>query len=345
MHKRGTAPKQIEVFVKNPLVARTLGKGAGVEKIQLAGEAYLGSGPTSSRVVVVDHNGDLDETFEPVGVLASGNGFDVGRRAHVDNFKFHQVNVWALITRALRDLEDEKILGRRVPWAFEGGRLLVIPHAGYWENAFYDRDSGALHFFYFEGKDGRPVYTCLSHDIVTHELGHAVLDGLKPYYNEITSPDVAGFHEYFGDAIAMSSTLSIKEVAKQVALRNKSGLSGPNLISEIATEFGSALYRDQPYLRSGRTPKRMSDVAGNWEEHDYSLVLLGAFYDVLRSIYPRELKRQKRETGKKQIDGGMAVAALIDAARFTSRLMLRAVDCSRTRATRARSDCATICAT
>jgi hypothetical protein len=31
--------------------------------------------------------------------------------------------------------------------------------------AFYDRKTGALHLFYFEGPDGKPVYTCLSQSI------------------------------------------------------------------------------------------------------------------------------------------------------------------------------------
>ena len=27
--------------------------------------------------------------------------------------------------------------------------------------------------------------------VITHELGHAILDGLKPYYNEVSSPSTA----------------------------------------------------------------------------------------------------------------------------------------------------------
>ena len=124
------------------------------------------------------------------------------------------MNVWAIIEQILTLLEDDEALGRPVPWASGLGRLLVLPHAGYQDNAFYDRDTGALHLFYFEGPDGKPVYTCLSHDIVAHELGHAVLDGLKPGYNEVSSPETAGFHEYFGDAIAMLASLNNREIAQ-----------------------------------------------------------------------------------------------------------------------------------
>ena len=66
-----------------------------------------------------------------------------------------------------------------IPWAFEGNRLIVVPHAGYGQNAYYDRQSKSLQFYYFD-KDGKTVYTCLSTDIVRHEFGHAVLDGVRP---------------------------------------------------------------------------------------------------------------------------------------------------------------------
>ena len=108
-------------------------------------------------------------------------------KSAVDTFQFHQVSVWALLQCALAFFEDPSALGRSIPWAFEGNRLIVVPHAGYGENAFYDRDSKSLQFYYF-GSDGETVYTCLSTDIVNHEFGHAVLDGMRPLFNESTRP-------------------------------------------------------------------------------------------------------------------------------------------------------------
>ena len=40
-------------------------------------------------------------------------------------------------------------MGRTIPWAFEGNRLIVVPHAGYGENAYYDRTSKSFQFYYF----------------------------------------------------------------------------------------------------------------------------------------------------------------------------------------------------
>ncbi|MFG0317689.1 MAG: hypothetical protein ACF8XB_10470, partial [Planctomycetota bacterium JB042] len=223
-------------------------------------------------------------------------------------------------------IEDERALGRRVPWAFPGGRLTIHPHYGYGENAWYDRDAGALCFLSFDAADdGRRVHTCLSHDIVVHELGHAVLDGMKPLYNEVDGPDVAGFHEYFGDALAMSSALTMREVLLAVVRDRPQRLSARNVVSDIALEFGTAA-NGEGALRSGANTKTMRDVRGSWEEHDYSEVLSGVFNDVLVALYEAEIPRALEARRKRTIDGQVAMHALIKAARQTSRMMLRAID-------------------
>ena len=62
--------------------------------------------------------------------------------------------------------------------------------------------SKSLQFYWFEGENGR-VYTCLSSDIVNHEFGHAVLDGLRPYFYESIGAQPAAFHEFLGDLTAI----------------------------------------------------------------------------------------------------------------------------------------------
>src|SRR5262249_4695578 len=139
---------------------------------------------------------------------------------------------------------------------------------------------------------GKPVYTCLSHDIVAHELGHAVLDGLKPGYNEVSSPETAGFHEYFGDAIAMLSSLSNPELARLVTQDAPARLSAKNVVSAIASEFGAAIrgVEKKDYLRGAWNNRKMKDLRGTYEEHDWSEILTGVYYDLLQYLYERNLQ-------------------------------------------------------
>jgi hypothetical protein len=292
------------------------------------------TGPTGPHAVVVDYNADLDTRFAPA-VLQGNRSFrgiaGVSGAKLLDNFQFHQVNMWAIVERTVALIEDQYLMGRPIPWAFGSGRLVLLPHAGYLDNAFYDRDTGALHFFYFQGPDGNPVYTCLSHDVVAHELGHAILDGLKPYYNEVTSPETAGFHEYFGDAVAMMASLSFRETALVVVRGGPAKLKPKNVVSAIASEFGAALrgIPDQAYLRGAWNNRKMKDLRGTFEEHDWSEILTGVYYDVLEWLYPR-FRAQAEADGEPATTRGMrehySMRALSRAATVTAGVMFRALD-------------------
>src|SRR5207247_6635358 len=78
--------------------------------------------------------------------------------------------------------------------------------------AFYSRDDRAFFFGYFMGGNGKPIFTCLSHDIVAHETTHALLDGLRKRYMERSTPDQAAFHEGFADVVAVLSVFSLPDV-------------------------------------------------------------------------------------------------------------------------------------
>ena len=108
----------------------------------------------------------------------------------------------------------------------KGNRLIVVPHAGYGENAFYDRASKSLQFYYF-GSEQDTVFTCLSVDIVNHEFAHAVLDGIRPLYNESSNPQtgalqtnwqqrVVRFAPEFNDARARWAGLTREDVVRGI---------------------------------------------------------------------------------------------------------------------------------
>ena len=188
----------------------------------------LGPGPSGYRVKVVDYDASSQLLYKDLyywsgGPRPTGDPFE-----HVEYHKmppekrreveerllgdpnFHCQNVYAIVMRTLARFEFA--LGRRVAWSTGAHQLHVIPHAFGEANAFYSEEDRALFFGYFPGRDGRMVFTCLSHDVVAHETTHALLDGLRTRYTELSTPDQAAFHEAFGDIVALLSVFSLPEI-------------------------------------------------------------------------------------------------------------------------------------
>jgi hypothetical protein len=99
--------------------------------------------------------------------------------------RFHQLNTYAIAARATELVELE--LGRPLRWGFEGSRLLVVPHAGILENAFYSAKSHSLQFYSFmgNGRRRRAYHTALAHDIVSHKPD---MPSSTPFALATTSP-------------------------------------------------------------------------------------------------------------------------------------------------------------
>lgn len=185
--------------------------------------------------------------------------------------------------------------GAALPWAWNIGGitdpLTVYPRAGVTPNAYYSRSQKALKFFYFTPSGSPdPVYTCRSLDIVAHETGHAVLDGLKPgWLSGGNPPQTGGLHESFGDLTAIFVALSqLDQVEAAIAL-TKANLHDKNFLAALAEQFGSALGFPQG-LRNADNDLKLSQV-GN-EVHAISQVFTGGIYDVLADIFAFEKNRQ-----------------------------------------------------
>ena len=202
-----------------------------------------------------------------------------GIKAVKDNLQFHQVHAWAIVQNALDFYESGFGLGRKILWGFEGSRLIVVPHAGFGENAFYDRQSKSLQFYYFDRGEDR-IYTCLSADIVNHEFGHAVLDGIRPYFNEATTPETAAFHEFAGDLTALLVVFRNNAFREKLGIETEGELYTQNTLTNIADEFGNAV-EGRPYLRSAINDRTMQSLADDQRPHLMSEVLTGAVFEIL----------------------------------------------------------------
>jgi hypothetical protein len=91
-------------------------------------------------------------------------------------------------------------------------------------NAYYSRDQRAVLFGYLPAAGGLPaLYTCLAHDVIAHEVTHAVLDGLRPRLTEPGLPDQPAFHEALADIVAILSVFNQADVVKNLLDVSRSG--------------------------------------------------------------------------------------------------------------------------
>jgi hypothetical protein len=280
-----------DVYFQDPFVTASNAAYDFDEEFAVPWEPGLNDGPTSARFAVVDYDGATETLNPPArwdaesGKFLDTNG-KVLDRTNLGSPQFRQMNVWATLQNALDFFESGFGLGRRIDWGFEGNRLIVVPHAGYGENAFYDRESKSLQFYYFDrGDEGarKRIHTCLSADIINHEFGHAVLDGIRPHYHESVFAETAAFHEFLGDLSAILIAFRNTTFRGQIAEATRGDLDRDNPLSSLAEEFGSNI-GGQPYLRSALNTLKYGDVKGDQRQHYMSQILTGAMFDIIRRL-------------------------------------------------------------
>lgn len=264
---------EIKIFPQDPKVTQT--------PVTVHVRGGLLPGPIGNRIAVFDYNRDRDEVYGAARPKKNGTFPEY----EPDDLRFHQLNAYAITARAAELVERE--LGRDLRWGFAGSRLILLPHAGYMANAFYSEVSHTLQFYTFVPDGTRRVFhTALSHDIVAHEAGHAILDAVRGRYTESLEPETAALHEAVGDLSAMFAALSHDVVKKRVVGPFARGQK--NLVSEIAEHFEG----DNANLRSLiYDPNENFD--GVVEPHHLSLKLSRAIYELLRRIYQKERRARR----------------------------------------------------
>src|SRR5246500_4960729 len=164
-------------------------------------------------------------------------------------------------------------------------------------NAFYDREG--LKFFHGSAA-GRTVFSGESPDVVCHELGHAVLDSLKPQLFDAASIEVAAFHQSFGDMSALLSALQLPSVREGILAETGGVLGRSSRLSRLAEQLAWAIRQSVPSavepdcLRNAtntffyRDPDTLPTTAPatslSSEPHSFSRVFTGAFFEGLAGM-------------------------------------------------------------
>lgn len=215
------------------------------------------------------------------------------------NPRFHAQMVYAVASRVHADFR--RSLGREPGWNFVGSneRLKLYPLGAHEDNAWYDPEAGELRFGYFERQPSGWVSTALMHDIIAHELMHALLDSQRPHFLDPTGPDVFGFHEGFADLMALFQHFQYREPLKAalaasggVLFARKEGERSADWLCRIARQFGAADGLDA-LRRADRKAIELS-YREDLEEHDMGELLLSAVFDAFDTLFRRRTARLRR---------------------------------------------------
>jgi hypothetical protein len=293
---RQTPPtrRPLKIFAFDPMLGRRAG---GKVTIDIPNEASLTPGPVGSRVEVIDYDGANDCFYTPVNLndpaILMQNGLDPTG----SDPRFHQQMVYAVAMKVLENFD--KALGRKIK--FRGNRRLrIFPHAFHGANAFYEPKLLAILFGYFRADrknpgpnlPGQTVFTCLSHDIIAHEMTHALVDRMRHYFREPSNHDVIAFHEGFSDIVAIFQHFSFPAILRDHIQETRADLRSPNNLVKLASEFGYATGKGEA-LRSavdggGGPDPRLYQT--KFEPHERGSILVAAVFDAFFTIYQQRIK-------------------------------------------------------
>lgn len=205
---------------------------------------------------------------------------------------------------ALRRTADfwGSVVPQKTKWEV-GKTLPVILDDGVDLNAFYTRggfgDAPGLHFFH-DSVAGRTYFSGESPDVVCHEMGHAVLDAIRPQLFDVQSIEAAAFHESFGDMSAILSVLQVSSFRQIVLNETQGTINRSSRLSRLAEQLGAAIRIQHPdavdpdCLRNAansffyRDPQTIPPSAPasqlSSEPHSFSRVFTAAFLDALAGI-------------------------------------------------------------
>jgi hypothetical protein len=209
-------------------------------------------------------------------------------------------------------------------WSTQNAALQVTLVAGDSLNANYTRFAGLR--FYQATVRNIVVFSGESPDVVVHELGHAVLDAVRPELFNAASIEAAAFHEAFGDMSSMLAALQLPTVRQKLLQETNGRLNANSRLSRLAEQLGWAIRQRAPeavdsdclrnaanrffYQPPETLPTTAPAIRLSSEPHSFARVFTGAFLDafarmlqIVGAVNEANLLTVARDLGQLLVDG------------------------------------------
>lgn len=279
--------RRLRTFAFDPMSTRLSGRYL---TLGVPFEPHLQPGPCGDLLQVVDFDATRDQWYEPVDLDAGAVLAQDGLRPSEGDPRTHQQVVYAVAMSVLERFE--RFLGRRFRWRADE-KLRLVPHAFEGRNAFFDPERRAVLFGYYraDGRDpgpnlpGQVIFTCLSSDIVAHEVTHAIVHRLRRLYSQATNPDVFALHEAFADLVALFQHFVHRDVVLDAVAATSGDLRDNSGLLELACEFGESSGRGGALRSAIGTPRTPDRFRAATEPHERGACLVAAVFDAYLDLY------------------------------------------------------------
>lgn len=287
--------RRLRAYAFDPMSTRLHGR---VLTLDIPFERDLQKGPMGTLLQVVDYDATRHVWYHPVdldhpALLAQG-----GMAPSERDPRAHQQIVYGVAMSVIERFE--RFLGRRFEW--RGSKpLRLIPHAFEGRNAYFDPHRGAVVFGYFLADDSpgpnlprQVVFTCLSTDIIAHEVTHALVHRLRRYFTEATNPDVFAWHEAFADLVALFHHFAFPEIVAAAVAGSQTELREADALLDLAKEFGATTARGgalRKAIDSARTPEAFATAT---EPHERGAYFVTAVFEAFLDTYKSRIADLRR---------------------------------------------------
>ena len=190
----------------------------------------------------------------------------------------------------------ESVAGPHTRWQGKRKKIPLQQDAGQDMNAYYDRAGVS---FFHDNAGGRAFLTGQSTDVVSHEVGHGLLDSIRPDLWDVTYLEVGAFHESFGDCMALLTALNDK-TTRQKLLAVTTTLRRKNFVETLMEDLATGLRLDDPtqnaadprhaynkhqYQLPSSLPNDGPPGALINEEHSFGMIFTGCFWDLIAKLF------------------------------------------------------------
>jgi fungalysin metallopeptidase (M36) len=204
---------------------------------------------------------------------------------------------WQCREAGLAALEAwEAMAGKFARWQGNRRKMALLQDEGVDINAFYDRNSFS---FFHRQIEGKVFFSGASTDVVAHEVGHGLLDALRPDLWDAPFLESGAFHEAFGDCVAILTALNDPETRTKL-LTSAPSLKKKNFVESTAEELSDGIRRLLPSHNAAEPrhahndfqyaiPETLPDTGGPGElineVHSFGMIFSGCFYDLIAGLF------------------------------------------------------------